>query len=224
VRVICEKYRLRGEVNIPSRFSGEAHLTVLETGIFRKYPSPTGYIHLHYCFCMLYVKAKPWFILFLSLFQNLYTSLTRFFLFSWIDFKSQLKIKWSRWSEVLKISRQWCKSWKKLRIGKKKLPLSSTNQKTAFWYKVELINKLHRLNINSSIPLWYPYFEIIYYLLIGIEKVTVLNSFYFHTHKNHVTMKQQYRDGGYFLKMKTMFLHKKYEFSAWSLCLLSFPS
>ena len=36
VRVICEKYRLRGEANIPSRFSGEGHLTVLETGIFRK--------------------------------------------------------------------------------------------------------------------------------------------------------------------------------------------
>jgi hypothetical protein len=33
---ICEKYRLRGEANIPGRFSGEAHLTVLETGIFRK--------------------------------------------------------------------------------------------------------------------------------------------------------------------------------------------
>ena len=27
VRVICEKYRLRGEANIPSRFSGEGHLT-----------------------------------------------------------------------------------------------------------------------------------------------------------------------------------------------------
>jgi hypothetical protein len=36
VRVICEKYRLRGEANIPSRFSAEGHLTVLETGIFRK--------------------------------------------------------------------------------------------------------------------------------------------------------------------------------------------
>jgi hypothetical protein len=47
MRVICEKYRLRGEANIPSRFSGEGHLTVLETsgeghltvletGIFRK--------------------------------------------------------------------------------------------------------------------------------------------------------------------------------------------
>jgi len=36
VRVICEKYRLRGEANIQSRFSGEGHLTVLETGIFRK--------------------------------------------------------------------------------------------------------------------------------------------------------------------------------------------
>jgi hypothetical protein len=36
VMVICEKYRLRGEANIPSRFSGEGHLTVLETGIFRK--------------------------------------------------------------------------------------------------------------------------------------------------------------------------------------------
>ena len=36
VRVICEKYRLTGEANIPSRFSGEARLTVLETGIFRK--------------------------------------------------------------------------------------------------------------------------------------------------------------------------------------------
>jgi len=34
VRVICEKYRLRGEANIPSRFSGEGHLTVLETRIF----------------------------------------------------------------------------------------------------------------------------------------------------------------------------------------------
>ena len=36
VRVICEKYRLRGEANIPSCFSVEGHLTVLETGIFRK--------------------------------------------------------------------------------------------------------------------------------------------------------------------------------------------
>ena len=36
VRDICEKYRLRGEANIPSCFSGEGHLTVLETGIFRK--------------------------------------------------------------------------------------------------------------------------------------------------------------------------------------------
>jgi hypothetical protein len=36
VRVICEKYWLRGEANIPSRFSGDGHLTVLETGIFRK--------------------------------------------------------------------------------------------------------------------------------------------------------------------------------------------
>jgi hypothetical protein len=26
VRVICEKYRLRGEANIPNRFSGEGHL------------------------------------------------------------------------------------------------------------------------------------------------------------------------------------------------------
>ena len=34
VRVTCEKYRLRGEANIPSRFSGEGHLTVFETGIF----------------------------------------------------------------------------------------------------------------------------------------------------------------------------------------------
>jgi hypothetical protein len=33
VTVICEKYRLRGEANIPS---GEGHMTVLETGIFRK--------------------------------------------------------------------------------------------------------------------------------------------------------------------------------------------
>jgi hypothetical protein len=32
-------------------------------------------IHLHYfVFSVLYVKAKPWFILFLNLFQNLYTS------------------------------------------------------------------------------------------------------------------------------------------------------
>jgi hypothetical protein len=30
------------------------------------------------------------------------------------------------------ISRQWWKSWKKRRIGKKNIPLSSTNQKTAF--------------------------------------------------------------------------------------------
>jgi hypothetical protein len=34
VRVICEKYRLRGEANIPSRVSDEGHLSVLET---RKY-------------------------------------------------------------------------------------------------------------------------------------------------------------------------------------------
>ena len=38
-------------------------------------------IHLHYFFTVLYVKAKPWFILFLNLFQNLYTS--HFF---WKDF------------------------------------------------------------------------------------------------------------------------------------------
>jgi hypothetical protein len=31
---------------------------------------------------------------------------------------------------------------KKRRIGKKKIPLSSTNQKTAFWYKVELKQKV----------------------------------------------------------------------------------
>jgi hypothetical protein len=31
VRVICEKYRLRGEANILSRFSGDGHLNVLET-------------------------------------------------------------------------------------------------------------------------------------------------------------------------------------------------
>jgi len=36
VRVICGKYRLRGEKNITSRYSGEEHLTVLENGIFRK--------------------------------------------------------------------------------------------------------------------------------------------------------------------------------------------
>ena len=36
VRVICEKYPLRGEANIQSLFIGEGHLTVLETGIFRK--------------------------------------------------------------------------------------------------------------------------------------------------------------------------------------------
>ena len=36
VRVICEKYRLGGKANIPSRFSGEGHLTVLESGISRK--------------------------------------------------------------------------------------------------------------------------------------------------------------------------------------------
>ena len=46
VRVICEKYRLRGEANIPSRFSGDGHLTVVETGNFRKKPSLTGYICL----------------------------------------------------------------------------------------------------------------------------------------------------------------------------------
>jgi hypothetical protein len=33
VRVICEKYRLRGEANIPC---GKGYFTVLETGIFRK--------------------------------------------------------------------------------------------------------------------------------------------------------------------------------------------
>jgi hypothetical protein len=31
LRDICKKYWLRGEANIPSRFSGEGHLTVLET-------------------------------------------------------------------------------------------------------------------------------------------------------------------------------------------------
>ena len=46
VRVIYEKYRLRGEANIPSRISGEGYLTVLETSIFRIYPSLTGYIYL----------------------------------------------------------------------------------------------------------------------------------------------------------------------------------
>jgi hypothetical protein len=30
-------------------------------------------IHLHFFFSVFYVKAKPWFILFLNLFQNLYT-------------------------------------------------------------------------------------------------------------------------------------------------------
>jgi hypothetical protein len=34
VRVIYEKYRLRGEANIPSRISDEGNLTVLETSIF----------------------------------------------------------------------------------------------------------------------------------------------------------------------------------------------
>ena len=63
----------------------------------------------------------------------------------------------------------------------------------------KLKKQQHFLSDETSIPLWYPYFEISYYLLTGIEKVTVLNSFYFHTHKNHVTMKQQYRDS---LKMK----------------------
>jgi hypothetical protein len=32
----CEKYRLIGEANIPSHFSGERHLPLLSTGIFRK--------------------------------------------------------------------------------------------------------------------------------------------------------------------------------------------
>jgi hypothetical protein len=36
VRVICEKYRLRGEANIQSRFSGEGHLTVLDHLIFNQ--------------------------------------------------------------------------------------------------------------------------------------------------------------------------------------------
>ena len=36
VSVIYEKYRLRGEANIPSRICGEGNLTVLETSIFRK--------------------------------------------------------------------------------------------------------------------------------------------------------------------------------------------
>jgi hypothetical protein len=54
---ICEKYRLRGEANIPGRFSGEGHLTnakvkkmtivslmfeIVEMYIFQ--------IHLHYFF------------------------------------------------------------------------------------------------------------------------------------------------------------------------------
>ena len=63
-----------------------------------------------------------------------------------------------------------------------------------------LKKKITILSNETSIPLWYPYFEISYYLLIGIEKVIVLNSFYFDIHKNHVTMTQQYIDGGYSLK------------------------
>ena len=35
MRIICEKYRLRGEANIQNRFSFEGHLTVLETSIFQ---------------------------------------------------------------------------------------------------------------------------------------------------------------------------------------------
>ena len=38
-------------------------------------------IYFHYFFYMLYIKAKPWFILFLISFQK-YTSLKRFFMFS----------------------------------------------------------------------------------------------------------------------------------------------
>jgi hypothetical protein len=37
VRVICEKYRLRGEANIPSRFGGEEHLTEKYPGTIGKY-------------------------------------------------------------------------------------------------------------------------------------------------------------------------------------------
>ena len=36
VRVICEKYRMRGEANFTSRLSDEGSFPVLETGIFRK--------------------------------------------------------------------------------------------------------------------------------------------------------------------------------------------
>ena len=39
---------------------------------------------------------------------------------------------------LYKIPRQWWKSWKNKELVKK-IPLSSTNQKTAFWYKVELM-------------------------------------------------------------------------------------
>jgi hypothetical protein len=45
VRVICEKYRLKGEAKIPRRFGGEGHLTVLETGIFSQI-ALTNRIHL----------------------------------------------------------------------------------------------------------------------------------------------------------------------------------
>ena len=70
------------------------------------------------------------------------------------------------------------------------------------WRRWTVLKKITILSNETSIPLWYSYYEISYYLLSGIEKVTVLNSFYFHIHKNHVTTTQQYRDGGYFLKMK----------------------
>ena len=56
VRVICEKYRFRGQSNVPRRWSGSGYLSLLSTGIFRKYSSLTGYI----CIKTLLMFNKFW--------------------------------------------------------------------------------------------------------------------------------------------------------------------
>jgi hypothetical protein len=46
VRVICEKYRLRGEANIPNGVSDEGHLSVLETRQYFSQITLTNRIYL----------------------------------------------------------------------------------------------------------------------------------------------------------------------------------
>jgi hypothetical protein len=49
-------------------------MTTVSAVMFEIFEMHIFQIHLHYLFSVLYVKAKPWFILFFNLFQNLYTS------------------------------------------------------------------------------------------------------------------------------------------------------